>query len=326
MEDKKRGGTLKIKRNREKYHRPREKRESKMIPQEKDSANSEESLFLERMRATWAREAEFWRKWYPLAKRRTREATELLIKTAGIKEGAPVTILDLASGAGDPALSIARLVAPRGRVVATDLVPEMLRFAAENAMNEGIVNISFQEAAADSLPFPENYFDFATSRFGVMFFPNPVRALEEIKRVLKPGGRSALMSWGPKENNEYWRATIGVIIKKGIKLPSQHTGAPDPYRFSKAGDLWKLLENAGYSRVEEEDRVVNLVWEGTLEEAWENFLDTWRPMGAFDSIPEKKMHEIKEDCIRELSKFRNSDGAIVTKAPIIIGRGEKLPP
>lgn len=100
--------------------------------------------------------------------------TEAIVEET--KLGSGMAVLDLASGTGDPALTLARLVAPRGRVIATDLSQGILDIAEMNARNEGLENIAFQQADAELLPFPDVSFDAVISRIGVMYFVDVQRA------------------------------------------------------------------------------------------------------------------------------------------------------
>src|SRR5579864_52404 len=107
-----------------------------------------------------------WRKWYAHIAHFTRGATEALLAAAQLRPG--MRVLDLASGVGDPALSLAAAVGPTGHVVATDLGPGMISLAEDLARTKGLKNIEFSEANAESLPFPDESFDVVTCRFGVM--------------------------------------------------------------------------------------------------------------------------------------------------------------
>ena len=115
----------------------------------------------------------------------TLAATDEIIRLGRAKPG--MQILDVATGVGDPALTLAKLVGPDGHVTAVDMVNEMLEAAEEEARQQGLTNISFKEANAESLPFPEEAFDLVTCKHGVMFFGNVETGLREIHRVLKKG-------------------------------------------------------------------------------------------------------------------------------------------
>src|SRR6266404_4031283 len=152
-----------------------------------------------------------WRKWHAQIAAFTRGATEAILESAHLRPG--MRVLDLASGVGDPALSIAAEVAPSGRVTATELGLGMISLAEELARKKSLANIEFREANAESLPFADASFDVLSCRFGIMFFPDLAKALRECLRVLKPGGRAAFVAWGKKEQ-PFFSTTAGIILKR----------------------------------------------------------------------------------------------------------------
>ncbi len=102
------------------------------------------------------------------------------------------TILDIGCGAGVDSVLAAKLAWASGAVTGIDLVPEMLARARENARLAGVDNVTFQEASAEQLPFPENSFDVVISNGVFNLVVDKVKALSEVHRVLKPGGRLML--------------------------------------------------------------------------------------------------------------------------------------
>src|SRR5581483_2249532 len=110
--------------------------------------------------------------------------------------------LDIAAGTGEPGLTIARL-APKGRVVLTDLSAEMLEVAARRAQAHGITNVETRVCSADDLPFADATFDSVSVRFGYMFFPDLAQATAEFARVLRPGGRLCSSVWIKPEENPW---------------------------------------------------------------------------------------------------------------------------
>ena len=217
----------------------------------------------EQNRRSWSALAAAWRRWHPQLATAWSTTTGALVEAAGIGPG--LRVLDLASGTGEPALTIARLVTPGGQVTATDLIPEMLAVAAENAAAQGVDSIDFQPADAGSLPFRDGEFDIVTCRFGVMFFPHLTGGLGEIRRVLRPGGRAAFVVWGPMERNEPLISTIGVVMRHAPPPPPE-PGAPHPGRFGQPGLLAAALRGIGFVRVREVPAIVPLPWPGTPEE------------------------------------------------------------
>jgi ubiquinone/menaquinone biosynthesis C-methylase UbiE len=136
-------------------------------------------------------------KWKAKSAAMGRAVTDGLVAYASPRLG--MQVLDLACGTGEPAITLAGQLGPRGHVVAIDLSSELLEIARGRAKSRGLSNISFQQADAHRLPFSANTFDLATSRFGVMFFHDVGEALRELCRVLKPGARACFAAWGPFE-------------------------------------------------------------------------------------------------------------------------------
>ena len=199
----------------------------------------------------------------------SREATQLLLRGVPPSAG---RVLDLASGAGDPAVHIAKLLGPRAHVTATDLGRDILCLASRTAARMGINNLSFQEADAHSLPFPDRHFDVVTSRFGVMFFQNLAAALPEVWRVLRPSGIALFVVWGTPQQ-PYFAATVGSVLKLAA-VPPPPSDAPHPFRFSQPGKLCRELEAAGFARVREQVCPITLCWPGPPSQLWQYFQET----------------------------------------------------
>ena len=110
-----------------------------------------------------------------------KPVTEGLVNFAQPTPG--MRVLDLASGTGEPAITLAGRVGPSGHVTALDLSKELLEIASKRAQDRGLTNFTTKQADAHYLPFPDESFDLATSRFGVMFFRRPEQALGELRRT-----------------------------------------------------------------------------------------------------------------------------------------------
>ena len=181
--------------------------------------------------------------------------TRAMIEHAGIHEGQ--SVLDVAGGAGEPSLTIAETVGPKGSVTCTDAVNEMVETARNEAQRRGITNVQFRQCKADELPFPSNSFDVTVSRLGAMFFPDPVAAIGEMLRVTKPGGSLALAVWHKSEVNPFCYVVTGVIdrhINPGVVDPD----APSAFRFAEPGKLAGIMTEAGASDVKEQVVKFNL--------------------------------------------------------------------
>jgi len=260
--------------------------------------------FRDQLRQEWTGDATVaaWRKWHAQIAAFTRGATEAILETAQLRPG--LRVLDLASGVGDPALSIAAKVAPSGRVTASDLGPGMISLAEELARQQGLTNIEFREANAESLPFAAESYDVLTCRFGVMFFPDLHKALRECLRVLKPGGRAAFVAWGLQDQPFF--TTTGAIVMKHLPVPPPppDPDAPSRSMFGERGKLRAALQAAGFHNAHEEDRKVNGTWNASLEKYWEQFTEVaapFRPLIA-QLTPEKRA-QAEAEILAGLQKF-----------------------
>jgi len=190
----------------------------------------------------WSESASYWDKYRDVIVEMFRPVTRALIEDAGIGKGHAV--LDVATGPGEPALSVAELVGPGGSVVGTDVVPEMVEAARREASRRKLEHVRFETAFTDSLPFPSGTFDAAVCRFGVMFFPSPLDCLRDMLRVLKPGGKLAVAVWYLAERNPF-DFIISRIVDRYVEPALPTPGSTDMFRFAKPGDLLALFRSAG---------------------------------------------------------------------------------
>ncbi len=280
-------------------------------------------MIRENLREEWTgeRTVAAWRKWHAQIAAFTRGATDAILEAAQLRPG--MRVLDLASGVGDPALSIAAAVGPSGRVTASDMGPGMISLAEELARKKGLPNIEFREANAESLPFADASYDVLTCRFGIMFFPDLGKALRECFRVLKPGARAAFVAWGKKEQ-PFFAATAGILLKHvPVPPPPPDPDAPNITMFGQSNRLRHALEAAGFINVHEEARIVPGTWPGPLEEFWEQFTEVAAPFRPLieQLTPEKKAAAVAE-ILAALRKFWNGK-ELTLPLEIVIGAGSR---
>jgi SAM-dependent methyltransferase len=261
-----------------------------------------------------------WRKWHDKSVHFWREFTREELAVSQLAAGQRV--LDLASGTGDPAFDVAKIVGPTGHVTVTDLAPQMLEIARENAKRAELTNLSYDVVDAHEMPYPDGAFDRVTCRLGVMFFWDCQKALAETRRVLKPGGVASFVAWGPIEQNEYLLATVGPFNKRK-PLPPPAPGAPHPGRFGTPGSLSAELRAAGFSAVDEKSIVVPMRWPGSPSELWTRHYEISAPMRPYiDSFPPEVKTQAIQEAIANLTGF--FDGKeIVTRAGIVVATAAK---
>ena len=245
--------------------------------------------------------------------------TEALMEFAQPRPG--MQVLDLATGTGEPAISLAQRVGPEGHVSGVDLSADLLPIAAKRAQQRGLANLSFHQGDAHALPFPGNSFDLATCRFGVMFFADVDKALGVLGRVLRPGARACFVAWGPFEQ-PYWQSTMGVVLKHAGE-PAILPGGQDPFRFAQAGSLARALRKAGFRETSEETKAVPWNWPGGPEELWDYARSVSVPFRAMlDRVPAEKWPEIEEEVHAALREHAGNDG-VHFNALVVMASGTK---
>jgi SAM-dependent methyltransferase len=124
----------------------------------------------------------------------------------------------------------------------------MLERAGERARAEGFTNVSFEQADAQVHPFEPEGFDLAISRFGGMFFADPVAAFTNIGRALRTGGRLVLLAWQELPKNE-WLSAFCDAVALGRTLPVAPVGAPGPFGLADPAGVRRILSEAGFEGV-----------------------------------------------------------------------------
>lgn len=254
-------------------------------------------------------------KWKAKSATMGRAVTESLVEYAQPRPG--MRVLDLATGTGEPGISLARSLASEGHVTALDQSSELLEIASQRAKQKGLSNFETRQADAHHLPFPDQSFDLATCRFGVMFFKHPEQAMTELHRVLKPGARACFVAWGTFEQ-PYWQTTM-KIVHQHVGGTMLEPGGPDPFRFATPGSLSKVLQAAGFHDLEESTRTVPWTWPGATEEVFEyarSCSTPFQPMMA--RVPQEMWPAILSDVRAAIDRYRVGDeirfGAVVVLA------------
>jgi len=192
-------------------------------------------------------------------------ATELLLDLAGVATGSRV--LDVGAGTGDQTLVAAQRVGPGGSVLATDPAATMLELAAEAARAAGFQNVQIRVMDAQHLELEADSFDAVIARLSLQFVPDLQRALSEVRRVLKTGGKLAGMTWSATENNPY-RAIPQVIASRLAGRPFPESG-PGQWGLRDSGALAEAFRTAGFREVDV--RAVPITWRfPSLDDALKN--------------------------------------------------------
>jgi SAM-dependent methyltransferase len=198
-------------------------------------------------RQQWEDAAEAWHRWGPTLETWLGEATERMLDAAGVTSGSEV--LDVAAGAGGQTVAAARRAGPRGRVLASDISPTILTYAAKTAAESGVTNVETLVADGEALDgLPEGSFDAVISRVGLIYLPDQAAALAGMHRVLRDRGRIAAMVYSTPDRNQFFSVPVSIIRDRAQLAPPQ-PGQPGPFSLGAPGTLEAALAKAGFTDV-----------------------------------------------------------------------------
>ncbi|MCU1382896.1 MAG: putative Ubiquinone/menaquinone biosynthesis methyltransferase UbiE [Acidobacteria bacterium] len=267
----------------------------------------------QQQKAQWSAAASGWEQWGDWFDRNSGNLAGWLCDAAGLKPGQ--VALDLACGAGQPSATAARRVLPGGRIVATDLSPEMVAVTRRTAEKLGLDNLEAREMDMQALTFADGTFDAATCRFGLMFCPDPVKGASEIRRVLKPGARFATAVWDVPAKNPFF-TSITAVLGDFVPLPPPDPAAPGVFRLAPPGELARVLTAAGFSNVAVESRPITLTY-GSLDEYWQIQTGLAAPLrAAIASLSPDKVDQLKARLFDALAAHRDGDAVTLAAVPL----------
>jgi len=270
--------------------------------------------------SAWRASAPFWEKHREIIRHMFVPVTQALVEDSLIGSGNKV--LDVATGPGEPALTIAALVGSEGKVFGIDPAPEMVDAARRATDQLGFRNAQFEVAPADRLPFPADTFDAVVSRFGVMFFPSPVDGVREMLRVLKPGRNLALAVWHFAENNPFHYA-VARVIERFVDSPPLAHDAPDAFRFASQGKLRALLAEAGAMSPSERLLRFTIQASTSVEDFWtlrSEMSEKLREKLA--TLSGRQMTEVRRQALEALRAYSTERG-ISFPAEVLVVTGTK---
>jgi ubiquinone/menaquinone biosynthesis C-methylase UbiE len=273
----------------------------------------------------WSAAAPGWKKYGKDMLKWMAPVTDQLIKSAGITSGQ--TVLDVATGTGQPALTISKVVGPKGKVIGVDLSPEMLEVAKEEAASQGLTNvIDFQVVKDESLSiFSDNTFDSVVCRNGLMFMPDPVKALKAFLRVLKPKGKASVTVWGSPDKSPVMGVVMKTISKHVPDMKQPAPGTPGgPFSIPSVDMLRDYFLKAGFSDFNAEKNEVTVAQTDTAEQFWQGMSEvTGFLVLLLSRLPAEKKLAIKNDVIESLNKIFPSGGPVKFTGELLLGTGTK---
>lgn len=198
-------------------------------------------------REQWNKDGAAWRRCNPMLDRWYGAATRQMLDLARLQAGQRV--LDVAAGAGEPAVSAAQRVGPGGYVLATDISEGIVELALAVARERGLRQVEARAMDGEKLDLPDASFDAVLCRLGLMYMPHPVAALREWRRAMRAGGRVAVVVFSTPERNP-WGAVPAAIIRRRAQLAPPVAGQPGPFALGGAGVLEGVMREAGFAAPE----------------------------------------------------------------------------
>ena len=260
---------------------------------------------IDSQRQDWNRVAGGWEKWDRFFDEQMAFLNHRLVADARLRAG--MQVLDLGSGTGYPALLGAQTAGPSGRVIGLDLAEQMLTVARRKATALSLANVTFRIGDVTALPFEANSFDAVTSRFCLMFLPEIPKATAEIARVLKPGGWVAAAVWSVPDKNSYLMIPI-TVIKQFLDLPPPDPTAPGIFRLAKPGDLARMLQQAGFVNIAEEEFLADVRFPSG-EEFYESLMDIAAPIqNLFAKLSDQQKTDARDRIVTSVDQYRRTDG------------------
>jgi ubiquinone/menaquinone biosynthesis C-methylase UbiE len=161
-------------------------------------------------------------------------------------------------------MQAAKRVGPRGRVLATDIAPNLLAHCADSARIGGMTNVATLVADGEDLPVPEASFDVVISRVGLIYFPDQQKALRSMHRALRDGGWVGAIVYATAEENKFFSVPVS-IIRRRASLPPPLPGQPGPFSLGTPGTIEDAFTAAGFRNVSAKKIPSDLVMRSAAE-------------------------------------------------------------
>jgi ubiquinone/menaquinone biosynthesis C-methylase UbiE len=239
-------------------------------------------------------------------------ATQTMLDLAGIGTGSRV--LDVAAGTGDQTLMAAQRVGPSGYVLATDISASMMKLAADTAREEGLTNVETRVMDAENIDLEVDSFDAVICQLGLFLFSNPVKVLRAMRRVVRPGGKVAVLVFSTAEKNPYQSITLAVAHRFGsTPLPLFSLGETNMLEnaFKESGFIDVAVQAVNFGR-----------HYPSSAEMMRRLKETAFLRGAVEKLAEAEREQAWVEIERQLTQYEGPNGVDIP-GESLIGAGTK---
>jgi ubiquinone/menaquinone biosynthesis C-methylase UbiE len=254
----------------------------------------------ESVSAGWGKQADRTRRW-------GMPVSSWLIEHAELQPGQDV--VELAAGPGDTGFLAAELIRPGGTLISSDGTDGMVAVARERAQELGVENVEFKQLQLEWIDLETASADVVLCRWGLMFAFDPGAALQEMRRVLRPGGRIAFAVWDAPKLNPWATIPNAALIDQGL-VEAPDPNAPGIFALSRADELSEMVRDAGFVDVDVESIEVERRYVDAEEFVRETLDLSSNLARAVDGIAQRSRAALEQDLTGRLQPFRAADGTL----------------
>jgi SAM-dependent methyltransferase len=267
-------------------------------------------------RQMWERAAPGWGKRADAIRDFGMPVSVAMIEGVGLQPGQRV--LELAAGPGDTGFMAAELVQPGGTLLSSDGAEAMIEVARRRAAEAGLTNVEFKPLDLEWIDLPTASVDAVLCRWGIMLTVDPEAAAQEIRRVLRSGGRAALAAWDKAESNPWATIPSRALMELGHGQPPD-PDAPGPFALGGEGQLTELLEGAGFEDVTVKTVDVPRFYD-RVEQFVEDTLEMSPTFGAtLAELGQAQRQEVLEHVSKGAQRFVDEQGRLVVPGLALVG-------
>ena len=258
------------------------------------------------IQGVWSKVSDAWAQHANFIDARGQAVTDWLVAATAPTPGDRV--LELACGPGAVTLAVAGLVDP-GEVIASDVAVEMVDIAVARAHSAGFSNVHGRRLDIEDIAEPDAAFDVVYCRDGLQFALDPPRAVTEIARVTKPGGRAAVAVWAERDRNP-WLGLVLDVLSEQLGQPVPPPGIPAPFSLGDATHLERLFTDAKFADVRLEQLAVPLR-APSFDEWWRMTTSLAGPLASIiESLDAETTEKLRTRAQEAVAPFEVADGSL----------------